>query len=206
MTARATRLHRFLLLFVGSVLLVSVPAAAFPTAPPYPTVPRTIVDFLRGEIQSSDPARREHAIMDVIALVNCRTYCTVRLLSAAKTVHVQNDERVGSMLDLSGLAPDLLWTYRTGPSDELRLLAMAALLHLRNEPTLDTLLHLSEHMSARVRRATHRGIAAVFIEQYPALLEQVRRTHTLSLTDIRRARSQRERAQKNTPRSSQPRD
>lgn len=185
-----TRVLAFLL--VGGVLLgAPLPILGSHPAPPDSPATRTIVDFLRREIRSDDLARREHALMDVIPLVNCRTFCTVRLLSADKTVHVQNDPTIGSMLDLSGLAPDLLWVYRTGPSDGLRLLALSGLLHLRNETGLDTLIPLSVRMSARVQQATYRGLAAVFLEQYPALHDQVTSTRTLSMADILRARAQR---------------
>jgi hypothetical protein len=93
------------------------------------------------------------------------------------------------MLDLRGLAPDLLWVYRTGPSDALRLLALSGLLHLRTESSLDDLVQLSVQMSARVQEATYRGLAAVFLDQYPVLHEVAARSHTLSMADIRRARA-----------------
>ena len=194
-----------LLLLVGSMLLS---APTLPSAPDLvpsdANAARTIVDFLREEIRSDDLTRREYALMDVIPLVNCRTFCTVHLLSAGKTVHVQNDPVIGSMLDLSGLAPDLAWAYQTGPSDNLRLLALSGLLHLGNEPILESLISLSAEMSARVRQTTHRGLAAVLLERYPALDEQVARTRTLSLIDIERARTQQQKASSSSRRSSGP--
>ena len=173
---------------LGAASVPSAPASAAALVPPTPG--RTLVDYLRGEIRSDDPARREHALMDVVTLVNCRDYCVLELMSfPGKTLRIHNDADFGSVIDVSALAPDLVWAYQVGPTDGLRLLALAGLLYIGDEARLEHLLTASMLVSSPyVRRTTHRYITDFFVARYPMLEKQVRRTRVLSRAHIRAAR------------------
>jgi len=173
---------------LGAATAPSAPASATALVPPTPG--RTLVDYLRGEIRSDDPTRREHALMDVVTLVNCRDYCVLQLMSfPGKTLRIHNDADFGSVIDVSALAPDLVWVYRVGPTDGLRLLALAGLLYIGDEASLEHLLTASMLVSSPyVRRTTHRYITDFFVARYPVLERQARRTRVLSRAHIRAAR------------------
>ena len=159
------------------------------TVPDAPTNRLTLIDYLRGEIRSDDPERREHAMMDVVTLVNCESYCVVHLKSfPGKTLRIHNDSDFGSVIDVSGLIPDLIWAYQVGPTEGLRLLALAGLLYLGDETSLERVLSASWATSPSVRRTTHRHVAEFFLRRYPVLENRIRRTRVLSETDIRAAR------------------
>jgi hypothetical protein len=192
--SRRTRLCTFVLVltysglpFLGSASTCT--PAASPASLALPSSAYTLVDHLRGEIRSDDPTRREYALMDVVTLVNCRSYCVIRLQSfPGKTLRIHNDDDFGSVIDVSALTPDLVWAYRAGPTDGLRLLALAGLLYLGDEDSLERVLGASSGVSLSVRRATHRHIIDFFVARYPVLEKQVRRTRRLSRAHIRAAR------------------
>jgi len=153
------------------------------------TSKRTLVDYLRGEIRSDDLERREHALMDVVKLVNCQSYCVIPFKSfPGKTLRIHNDSDFGSVIDVSALIPDLIWVYQTGPTDGLRLLALAGLLYLGDETSLKRVLSASWAAPPSVRRATHRHVADFFLLRYPVLEKRIRDTWVLSWADIRAAR------------------
>lgn len=188
---------RPLLLFGAAIVITALwlpspgTAVASPlrTVPDAPTNGLTLVDYLRSEIRSDDPERREHAMMDVVTLVNCESYCVIHLKSfPGKTLRIHNDSDFGSVIDVSALIPDLIWAYQTGPTDGLRLLALAGLLYLGDETSLKRILSASWAAPPSVRRSTHRHLADFFLLRYPVLEKQIRDTWVLSWADIRAAR------------------
>jgi hypothetical protein len=188
---------RSLLLFTTTIILAALcllPPGAAASPPLSPSLEAsgegpTLVDYLRGEIRSDDPDRREHALMDVVTLATCAAACVIRLESfPGKTLRIHNDSDFGSVIDVSALSPDLIWAYRVGPTDGLRLLALAGLLYIGDEASLERVLTESWAVPPAVRRTTHRRVADFFVDRYPSLEKQVRRTQTLSWTDIHTAR------------------
>jgi hypothetical protein len=137
-------------------------------------------------------------MMDVIVLANCPLACTVRLLSfPTKVIHVYSDPDFGSVIDVSALVPDLVWVYRTGSTDGMRLLALAALLHIGDEASLEDLLFGPADVSPRVAVDSRKHIISFFLGLYPDLKEGVTRTGRLSQRDLHLARTQLQTASKN---------
>jgi hypothetical protein len=189
---------------LGAAAARSAPASAAALVPPTPG--RTLVDYLRGEIRSDDPTRREHALMDVVTLVNCRDYCVLQLMSfPGKTLRIHNDADFGSVIDVSALAPDLVWAYQVGPTEGLRLLSLAGLLYIGDETSLEHLLTASMLVSSpHVRRTTHRYITDFFVARYPTLRKQVMNTGTLSRAAIHAARREAKHEEQLSARGSAP--
>jgi hypothetical protein len=110
-----------------------------------------------------------------------------------RTIRIDNDTGVGSVVDLTALAPDLTRIYRIGPTDEFRILALSALLNMGHEKGLETLISNIDLVSPRVQKITHGGVSTFFLAKYPALTEQISRSGTLSLDAIQVARARAER-------------
>lgn len=152
--------------------------------------PPTLVKHLRSELQSKDSMRRQLALLDVNALVHCRATCTISLRSIQdKRIRIENETGMGSVVDLDALIPDLLESYRSGPADGHRLLALSALLHVGNEKALERLIDEGASQSAKLERATHHGLASFYLEKYPELTERALRTSRLSMDDVTRAKA-----------------
>jgi len=131
--------------------------------------------------------RREQALMDVNAIASCTDSCIVRLRSLPdSTIHLHGDS--ASMPDVSALIPDLIWAYHTGPSNGISLMALAGLLYIGNEASLESLLFEGRPRSPRVRHATRRHILNFFARRYPALREKAANVGVLSRVDFRAAR------------------
>jgi hypothetical protein len=184
----------FTLILLGG--LFAVPSAAGPLVPNRaPADPPTLIKHLQAELRSSDFSNREAALVDIVALANCVRTCTIALQSVDKRkVRIQNETDAGTVVDLTALIPDLLATYRTGPVDGHRLLALAALLHIGNERALEQLVGESARQSDGIRKDTHRKLVGFYLARYPELAEQATRTRTLSIEDVRRAKALRVKA------------
>ena len=183
----------FVLLLVGSLSGPTAPAASDLTlflSTPGPT----LSEHLRAELRSKDATRKEHALIDIVALSQCSDACTVQLSSLPmKTIRIDNDRGVGSLIDLTALTPDLTRIYRMGPTDEFRILTLSALLNIGHEKSLDVLITDVDSVSPRVQKITHGGLSTFFLTKYPELNGRVSRSGTLSLDDIQIARAHAER-------------
>lgn len=161
------------------------------------TDPPTLAKHLRAELGSKDDVRRERALIDVITLATCQTNCTVHLRSAMnRTVRIANESGTGNVVDLDALAPDLLRTYRSGPADGHKLLALSALINVGNQKALEQLITEKDAQSANVQRVTNMSLAAFYFAKYPELTEEAIRRHRLTLDDVQRAEVLRLRAER----------
>lgn len=151
--------------------------------------PPTLIKHLRTELQSKDPIRRDHALVDIITLGHCTGSCTINLASVEeKQIRIESDSDVGAVVDLDALIPDLKKVYRSDPAGTgHRLLALSALINIGNQNALKTLTEDVPAQPANVQRATHRSLAAFYLEKYPELLEQTERRKRLSIEDVERA-------------------
>lgn len=181
-----------LLLALVAGLLALPASAAQPVSVPTEADPPTLVKHLSEHLQSRNPSMREAALLDVITLADCTSRCTVSLVSAEKKMlQIQNDTGLGTIVDLDRLVPDLIKTYRSGPADGHRLLALAALIKIGNEKALEQIVTESSNASSTVDRATQRNLAAFYLEKYPELWDKTRRTRILTIEDVQRAKSTR---------------
>ena len=150
----------------------------------------TIIDHLRTEIRDRDPARRENALVDVIAMATCQAPCTVQLTSLpGESVRINDTENA-----LVGLGPDLFQVYRSGPTDQHRLLALSALMSVGDEGRINRLIEKPVPVSFELERKTQRHIAAFYLDRYPELQRRAERTGTISIDDVKGARARHERA------------
>jgi hypothetical protein len=138
-------------------------------------------------MRDRDPDRREKALVDIVALAACQSACTVQLQSRpGETVRLRDG-------DLTGLGPALLRVYRAGPTDAHRLLALSALMNVGDEASIDVLVDKPAPVSYKLARTTQRHLSAFYLDRYPELRRQVRRTGTFSLDDVKIARDRHER-------------
>jgi hypothetical protein len=159
--------------------------------------PPTLIKHLRNEVQSKDAVKRESALVDIIALASCPSSCTVYLRSVQdKRVTMENETGTGSVVDLDALVPDLLESYRSGPADVHRLLALSALINIGNEKALERLIDKGASQSKAVNKATQRSLASYYLEMYPELKERTFRTGRLSVDDVTKAKALRVRKMK----------
>lgn len=183
----------FNILPLFAALLLGVGLLIFPTqviAQSSSDGPPTLVTHLRGELQAKDAMRRQLALVDINALSLCSASCTITLRSIQdKNIGIENETGVGSVVDLEALVPDLLKSYRKGPTDGHRLLAMHALLLIGNEKSLEQLIDEGASQSAKVERATQAGLASFYLKKYPELSEQTLRTMRLSVDDVTQAKA-----------------
>lgn len=180
--SRFGSLPLFAALLIGMGLLI-LPAQTF--AQSSSEGPPTLVKHLRSELQAKDPMQRQMALIDITTLAHCTASCNVSLRSVQdKQVRIDNETGIGTMVELDALVPDLLKSYRQGPADGHRLLAMAALLQIGNERGLEQLIDEGASQSPDVEKATQRGLAAFYMEKYPELMDRSMRTNRLSLDDI----------------------
>lgn len=187
---RSTSLLRSILLLAGLLLGIGLLAAPAQSVAQSTDGPPTLITHLRSELQAKDPMRRQLALLDVNTLAHCTGSCTVSLRSIQdKKIRIENETGMGSVVDLEALVPDLLESYRRGPADGHRLLALSALLHVGNEKGLERLIDEGAFQSDHVRQATQRGLAAFYLEKYPELTERTLRTKRLSLDDVTRAKA-----------------
>lgn len=181
------------LLLAGSLTVVSSPSYAAPPAGDEISVARVdpgIIDHLRNEIRDRDPDRQENALVDVIALAACQGSCDVQLQSRpGESARID-----GASMDLDRLGPALLHAYRYGATDQHRLLAIAALINVGNEKSIDALIETPTPVSEKVARTTQRHITSFYLDRYPELRRRVQRTGTVSLDDVAWARARHERA------------
>lgn len=188
------------LLFLCSLLAV-VPLGAVQADSSLLTTddPPTLIQHLRNELQQKDPVRREYALMDAIALANCPTSCTLGLNSIqGKQIKIENNDGAGSVVDLTALLPALLDTYRKGPADGHRLMALSALVRIGDEKTLERLTRERSTQSKRMNETTSRGLAAFYLAKYPELQDGLSRSGRLSVSDVEKAKAVRVRlARKN---------
>lgn len=113
------------------------------------------------------------ALLDIIALANCRTSCLLRLHSAQKkTLQITNESELGAAVDLDVLISDVVRLYRSGDVDETRLLALSALINIGNEQTLQSLIESPDETSERVERSTHKSVAFFFWSSTPNCLKR----------------------------------
>ena len=168
-------------------------AALFPTdEAPLVRIDPDLIAHLRTEIRDRNPDRRENALVDVIAMAACQASCTVQLRSLpGNGIRVNDTENT-----LARLGPDLLRAYRSGPTDQHRLLALSALMNVGDEARLDALVDTPVPVSYELVRTTQRHISAFYLDRYPELRHRVRRTGTFSLDDVQRVRITRARAAK----------
>jgi hypothetical protein len=184
----------FVLALLGG-LLAAPSASGTPAPNQSPADPPTLIKHLQNDLQGPDSAKRQAALIDIIALANCTSTCTIALQSVdEKRIRIENASGKGAVVDLTALVPDLLNTYRTGPADGHRLLALSALLHIGNQSALEQLIDESARQSDGVKQATHRNLAGFYLTRYPELEENVTRTRTLSIEDVWRAEALRVRA------------
>lgn len=161
--------------------------------------PPTLVTHLRSELQAKDSMRRQMALLDINTLAHCTTSCNVSLRSVQdKQIRIENETGTGALVDLDVLVPDLLTSYRQGPADGHRLLALSALLQIGNERSLEQLLDEEASQSARVDKATQAGLASFYLEKYPELMERTMRTNRLSIDDVAKAKAFRVKKAKKT--------
>ena len=188
-------------LLLGGSLLVTVLVTGSPAyaasssgkeAPLVQTTP-PLIEHLRTELRARDWDRQERALVDVVALATCQASCSVQLQSMpGKTVRGSADLSA----DLLGLGPDLLRAYRTSPSDGHRLLVLSALMNVSDEASLDALIENPGPVSNKQARTTQRHVRSFYLERYPELRYQARRTGILSLDDVKIARDRHERIQR----------
>jgi len=165
-------------------------AALFPTdEAPLVRIDPDLIAHLRTEIRDRNPDRRENALVDVIAMAACQASCTVQLRSLpGKSIRVNDTENT-----LARLGPDLLRAYRSGPTDQHRLLALSALMSVGDEGRINRLIEKPVPVSFELERKTQRHIAAFYLNRYPELQRRVGRTGTFSINDVRVARARHER-------------
>ncbi len=187
-----------------AVLLLGAGLLFFPTrtvAQSSTDAPSSLITHLRSELQAKDAMRRSLALVDINALTLCSASCTIALRSMQdKNIGIENETGGGSVVELEALVPDLLESYREGPTDGHRLAAMSALLRIGNEQSLEQLIQKSASQSAKVDRATQRGLASFYLEKYPELSEQVLRTKRLSIDEVREAKALRVKREKKVKR------
>lgn len=181
----------YLLLSLVLAGLVVVEAHGSPPTPGPASSQPPLLEHLRNEIRAMSAHRREQALMDVNTIASCTDSCIVRLRSLPdSTIHVQSDSASGSTPDVSVLIPDLVWAYHTGPSDGISLMALAGLLYIGDEASLESLLFEGHPRSPRVRRATFLHILTFFARRYPALRKTALGGGVLSRADFRAARKE----------------
>lgn len=184
------------LLLAGSLILIGSPAYATHPSEDEAVLVRTdpaVIKHLRAELRARDWDRQESALVDIVALATCQTGCSVQLRSMpGKTVRGSADVSA----DLLGLGPDLLQTYRTSPNDGHRLLALSALINVRDEESIDVLIENPGPVSSELARKTRMQVTSFYLERYPELRHQVERTGVLSLNDVRIARDRQERIER----------
>jgi hypothetical protein len=186
----ASRVLTMLLLGAG-LLAMSGPKATAQDTPP------SLIQHLRSDLQSNDPMQRESALVDIIALASCTSSCTVNFRSInEKKLTIANETGTGHVVELNALVPDLLEAYRSGPADGHRLLALSALVNIGNEKALERLIDEGARQSKAMNKATHRSLAAFYLEKYPELIERTMKTHRLSVDDVHRAKALRVRQMK----------
>ena len=151
--------------------------------------PPTLVKHLRTELQSKDPVRRDHALVDIITLGRCTGSCTINLASVrGRRISIESESDVGAVVDLDALVPTLMTVYRSDPAGTgHRLLALSALISIGNQNALKALVEDIPSQPADVQSATHRSLAAFYLEKYPELLEKTERRRMLSIEDVERA-------------------
>jgi len=179
-------------LFLLCSLLAAVPlgTAQANSSPLMTDDPPTLIQHLRSELQQKDPVRREYALMDVIALANCPTSCTLSLNSVqGKQIKIENNDGAGSVVDLTALLPALLDTYRKGPADGYRLMALSALVRIGDEKTLERLASERGTQSKAMSEQTSRSLAAFYLAKYPELEKGLSRTGRLSVRDVEKAKA-----------------
>lgn len=193
---QSSSLFRSVLLLSG--LLLGAALLAFPLeATAQDDGQPTLVKHLRSELKAKDAERRHMALVDINTLAHCGESCTVNLQTVqGKRVQFESDAGKGSVVDLDGLVPDLLESYRRGPADGHRLLALSALLHIGNERALERLIEEETPQSKGVKRATQRGLASFYLTKYPELMKRAVRTRQLSLDDVAEAKAYRMRKAK----------
>ena len=174
------------LLLAGSLTFTGSLAYAAPSSendtPLVQTNP-TLIEHLRTEIRDRDPDRRESALVDVIALAACQTPCTVQMRSfPGESIRIADAANT-----LAGLGPDLFRAYRSGPTDQHRLLALSALINIGNAKALEQLIDEGARQSEGVNRTTQRSLAAFYLQKYPELRNRTLRSGQISLYDVRRA-------------------
>jgi hypothetical protein len=183
------------LIFAAALLTVSGQSAI---AQMSENTPPSLVQHLRSDLKSDDAAQREHALVDIIALASCTDVCTVNFRSISeKKLSIDNKTGTGHVVELNALVPDLLKTYRSGPADGHRLLALSALINIGNEEALEQLVDEGGRQSKAITKATQRSLAAFYLEKYPELAERTTKTKRLSLDDVRRAKAVRVRQVRN---------
>lgn len=96
--------------------------------------PPTLGTHLRSELQAKDSMRRQMALLDINTLAYCTASCNISLRSVQnQQIRIENETGSGAFVDLDVLVPDLVKSYRQGPADGHRLLALSALLQIGNE-------------------------------------------------------------------------
>jgi hypothetical protein len=108
-------------------------------------------------------------------------------LSSARNQEFKTTKR----MDLSALTPELLDSYRRGPEDGQRLLALSALIGIGDEDALSTLVEEGSRQSNNVNRETQRSLAAFYLEKYPELANKAKWNGEISLVDVERAKRMR---------------
>jgi len=192
-----TSVYRSLVIFLALLLIGGLTnagtAVAISLAPSSPVL-STLSEHLRSELRSMDATRQERALIDVVALSQCTASCTIKMSSLPmRKIRIDNDTGAGSVANLTILTPVLTRIYRVGPTDELRLLALSALLNIGDETSLDAVVEHVASVSPRVKTVTHRGLSTFFLTKYPELNMRISRNGTLALDDIHVARARAER-------------
>lgn len=193
--------RQFVVCTLALLLAGALPAnATLPYIPPEDApVAVSLIDHLHAELRSKDALRRQNALRDVMALAACPASCTVSFRSLpGKTLRIENEMGVGSVLDLSALASDVSRIYYRDRNDEARLQALDALLSIGNDRSLERLIERPARSSAHVHKMTQRGVARYFMDKYPTLKKQGLSRGTFSLDDVKRARQQHERIMRRT--------
>jgi len=192
-----TSVYRSLVIFLALLLIGGLTNAGTAVAiSPVPSSPAlsTLSEHLRSELRSMDATRQERALIDVVALSQCTASCTIKMSSLPmRKIRIDNDTGAGSVANLTILTPVLTRIYRVGPTDELRLLALSALLNIGDETSLDAVVEHVASVSPRVKTVTHRGLSTFFLTKYPELNMRISRNGTLALDDIHVARARAER-------------
>jgi hypothetical protein len=182
------------LFFSAGLLAASSPTAA---AQGTDEAPPSLIQHLRQDLQSESAEKRNDALVDIVSLANCADACTVSLRSIdKKKITIEDETGTGGVVELNALVPDLLETYRSGPADGHRLLALSALVTIGNEAALEQLIDEGDGQSEAVNRTTQRSLAAFYLAKYPELLNRTLKTRRLSLDDVRRAKTLRVRQMK----------
>ena len=183
------------LVILGLLAAVLLPDSGMAQTRPSSTVAENsspLIMHLRNQLRAPEARQRELALVDVIALANCNTSCTLGLHSLQNNKKLRVDDATGaaSVLDLNALVPDVRRIYRRESPESHKLLALSALINIGNEEALESLIEKPSNSAAsQVGRQTNRSIASFFLEKYPELKRQTERTGHLSLTDVRRVRA-----------------